>query len=144
MNEPRKSEKRRINRMEKCLCATIDMPISYSLMDENDMTYVEGGGSATVTDTARKIRNKITAGTAGIYALDAAVVGASFAISGIAGAILSQLASADWIDAWLDGCSSASAQVEDIIRRKGLDTLCNMTTTYSFGWRCTGITVTVA
>jgi len=29
--------------MGNCLCAAIDMPLSYSLMDEEEMTYVEGG-----------------------------------------------------------------------------------------------------
>lgn len=33
--------------MENCLCA-IDMPVSYSLMEEDEMTYVEGGGTFKV------------------------------------------------------------------------------------------------
>ena len=29
--------------MSNCLCATIDMPISYSLMDAEEMVYIDGG-----------------------------------------------------------------------------------------------------
>ena len=29
--------------MKKSLCATIDMPISYYMMDEEEMTYTNGG-----------------------------------------------------------------------------------------------------
>ena len=42
--------------MDMCYDGTLVMPSSYALMDEEEMMYVEGGGTETYTGTAKKLK----------------------------------------------------------------------------------------
>ena len=72
--------------MENCLCATIDMPISYSLMDTEEMTYVEGGGTVNVTIKASTIRN-----TVGVLGGAVSGIAIQAALDGLAAALVTPI-----------------------------------------------------
>ena len=47
--------------MDMCYDGTLVLPSSYAVMDEEEMSYLEGGGTAVVYGTASQIRSRLTA-----------------------------------------------------------------------------------
>ena len=50
-----------VNVMDMCYDGTLVLPSSYAVMDEEEMSYLEGGGTAVVYGTASQIRSRLTA-----------------------------------------------------------------------------------
>jgi len=127
--------------MEKCLYAAIDMPLSYSLMDEEEMTYVEGGKTIKKYDTAEALRNSLTqiigAGIGGVA--DAAWIGGL--IGGGVGAAIGAVIGGLYFQSYVLNAGPAHAQAEAIINKDGANTSCVLTTTVSFAGYCTSMTV---
>ena len=130
--------------MNMCYDGTLVMPSSYAMMDEDEMSYVEGGGSSVVYGTANNIRSRLTtvigsslAGTGNSAALGALLGGAG-------GAVVSAVIGGGWFNSYRSPASKAHSSVEKIIKKYGKSRRCKMTTTYSFAYYCTGITVKTA
>ena len=127
--------------MEMCYEGALVMPSSYVVMNEDEMTYVEGGGTATVRGTAKNIRSRLTA-VIGLSLYGTGACAALGAILGkIAGAIVGAVLGNAYFGSYRSCASSAHSKVEDIIAKYGKNKQCIMTTTYSFAYYCTGIKV---
>ncbi len=130
--------------MEMCYDGALVMPSNYAVMSEDEMTYVEGGGSFTVRGTAKEIRGRLTA----VIGTSLLGTGAATALGGllgnIAGAIVGAVVGNGWFGSYRSCASAAHNQVEKIISKYGKNKRCKMTTTYSFAYYCTGIKVSVA
>lgn len=61
--------------MDMCYNEALVMPSSYAVMDEEEMTYVEGGGTVKVIASASTVRTLCRAGVALIGALIGEVFG---------------------------------------------------------------------
>ncbi len=62
--------------MEMCYDGALVMPSSYAIMDEEEMTYVEGGGTLTVSYNIKVTKNLIKAcASAGVGAAVGVIVG---------------------------------------------------------------------
>lgn len=126
-----------------CYDGTLVMPSSYAMMGEDEMSYVEGGGSSVVYGTANNIRSRLTTvigsslvGTGGAAALAA--------LGGPLGAVAGAVIGGGWYNSYRSAASKAHSSVEKIIKKYGKSRRCKMTTTYSFAYYCTGITVKTA
>ena len=62
--------------MDMCYDGTLVLPSSYAVMDEEEMSYLEGGGTAVVYGTASQIRSRLTA-----------IIGASLVGTGVSAAL---------------------------------------------------------
>ncbi|WP_026656950.1 MULTISPECIES: hypothetical protein [unclassified Butyrivibrio] len=126
--------------MGNCLCAAIDMPLSYSLMDEEEMTYVEGGGSTQFTDTAEAIRGRLD-GMIGLAATAdlIATFGKALGFIPLQQAIMVGVGVI--ATSYVKGANDIYSDVEKIIRDKGKRQLVQLTLDYSVLWICTGMSV---
>ena len=120
------------------------MPSNYAVMDEEEMTYVEGGAAAVVYGTAKEIRTRLTTAIAASLTGTGAAAGLGALLGGPAGAIVGAVLGNGWYGSYRSCASSAHNQVESIIKKYGLNKRCKMTTTTSILYYCTGITVKVA
>ncbi len=127
--------------MEMCYEGALSLPSSYAVMKEEEMTYVEAGGLATVRSTALDIRNRLTR----VIGLSLVGTGTGVAlgglIGGIPGAVVGGLVGNAYYASFRSCASSAHSKVEAIIRKYGKNQKCEMNTTYSFAFYCTGISV---
>lgn len=92
--------------MEMCYDGVLVMPSNYVAMDEEEMTYVEGGGTTTYKMTAYQAMKycegmvKYYTGVQGISLLSTCLtLGAGGVLSGINGIALSS-----WLGAYNDAC----------------------------------------
>lgn len=108
------------------------------------MTYVEGGGSATVKGTAKEIRSRLTAVIGASIVGTGAVTALGGILGNVVGAVLGAIVGNGWFGSYRSCASAAHNQVENIISKYGKNKRCKMTTTYSFAYYCTGIKVSVA
>lgn len=131
------------NDMEMCYDGALVMPKNYATVNDEEMTYIDAGGRAVVYGTAQNIRNKLTT----IIACSLAGVGGSIVLGALVGNIFGALIGGILGDAYFKSYKSCAATahnaIEGIISRYGKNKLCKMTTTYSFGYYCTGISVAV-
>lgn len=127
--------------MDICCNDVFFMPSSYVVMDENEMTYVEGGETVKKYDTAEALRNSMTqiigASAAGIG--DAAAIGAM--IGGGLGAFIGAVVGTVYFQSYVTCAAPAHAQAEKIINKYGASTRCVLTTTLSFAGYCTSMTI---
>lgn len=92
--------------MNMCYDGALVMPSSYAIMDEEEMTYVEGGGTTTYKLTAYQAMKycegmaKYYAGVSGISLLSTGLtLGVGGVLSGLSGMALSC-----WLGAYNDAC----------------------------------------
>lgn len=130
--------------MEMCYDGALVMPGSYAVMSEDEMTYVEGGGSATIRGTAKEIRSRLTAIIGASLTGTGAAAALGAILGNIPGAIIGAVIGNGWYGSYRSCASTAHNQVEKIISKYGINKQCKMTTTYSFAYYCTGIQVSVA
>ncbi len=123
---------------------TLKMPAVYSAINDDEMSYVEGGGSAVVYDSATGIRNRLTTIIASSITGGSAATALGALLGGPAGAVVSAIIAGGYFDSYRSAASDAHSKAESIISKYGANKLCKMTTTYSFAYYCTGISVNVA
>lgn len=130
--------------MEMTYNGTLVMPANYAVVNEEEMTYVEGGASASVYGTASNIKARLDA----IISLALAGTGTGTAIGAVIGMGFGAAAGAVLGNAlfgsWRSCASAAHSVVEGIISQYGSGQWCKMTTTTSFEVYCTGISVSIA
>ena len=73
--------------MEMCYDGALVMPSSYAVMNEEEMTYVEGGGTITVKFSKDFIRDSVTAITSAVCTIIGSVIGTAVGSSVVGGAI---------------------------------------------------------
>ncbi|MCI9370376.1 MAG: hypothetical protein HFH65_08685 [Lachnospiraceae bacterium] len=61
--------------MEMCYDGTLVMPSSYIAMDEEEMTYVEGGGTIKLNFSRDFLRDCLTATLSGVTAIVCGIIG---------------------------------------------------------------------
>ena len=61
--------------MEMCYDGTLVMPSSYAVMSEDEMTYVEGGGTVTVVMSKEFLRDCITATLSAVVSIVCTYIG---------------------------------------------------------------------
>lgn len=120
------------------------MPKNYAVVNEEEMTYVEGGGSATIYGTAKSIRTRLTIGIGAALVGQTATTALGAILGNVAGAVIGFIIGQGWFGSYRSAASSAHNQVEGIIAKYGTNKCCKLTTTYSFLWVCTGMKVSVA
>lgn len=130
--------------MEMCYDGALVMPSNYAVVSEEEMTYLEGGGSATVRDTAKNIRSRLTKVIGASLTGTGVAAGLGAIIGTVSGAIIGAVLGNAYFGSFRSCASSAHAQVEAIIAKYGKNKNCVMTTTYSFAFYCTSINVKVA
>lgn len=130
--------------MVMCYDGVLVMPDSYVAMNEDEMTYVEGGGSATIRATAKEIRSRLTTVIGASLVGTAAATALGAILGNVAGAVVGAIVGNGWFGSYRSCASTAHNQVEKIISKYGKNKRCKMTTTYSFAYYCTGIKVSVA
>ena len=130
--------------MEMTYDGALVMPSSYAVMQEDEMTYVEGGGSATVKGTAKQIRTRLTTIIGASLVGNAATTVLGAMLGNVLGGVIGAIIGNGWFGSYRSCASSAHSQVEKIISKYGNNKQCKMTTTYSFAYYCTGINVKVA
>ena len=127
--------------MDICCNDVIFMPSSYAILDEKEMTYVEGGELLRRYDTASNLRDDmnwiISLGAVGW--LDAACIGA--AIGGPIGAGVGAILSGVYCQSYISNAEKAHAQAEKIIDKYGADTYCVLTTTLAVANLVTSMTI---
>lgn len=133
-----------VNVMDMCYDGTLVLPSSYAVMDEEEMSYLEGGGTAVVYGTASQIRSRLTAIIGASLVGTGASAALGFLLGNVGGAIISTILGGGWFGSYRSCASKAHNQVESIIRKYGKSRKCKMTTTYSFAYMCTGVSVKVA
>ena len=114
----------------------------YVIVDTEEMTYVEGGASYTISGTTSQIRTRLDSIIALCVAGGVLVAALGAYIGGVAGAIVGALAGAAWFGAILGYARTAHGQVEALIKQYGTSKACKMTSTWSTLF-CTGISVTL-
>ena len=130
--------------MEMSYSGALVMPSSYAVMNEEEMTYVEGGGTATVRGKAKDIRSRLTTVIGASLTGTGAAAALGALLGNIPGAVIGAVLGNGYFGAYRNCASSAHSQVEAIIKKYGQSKQCVMTTTYSFAFYCTGIKVKVA
>lgn len=128
--------------MELSYDGALVMPSNYAIMNEEEMTYFEGGFSSIVTDTTKGIRSRLSnlnaACVAGILA--GAALGAY--LGKVPGALVGVILGAIYLGPVLGYSRAAHHKVEGYIIKYGLKKKCTMTTTWS-NILITGISVSV-
>lgn len=119
------------------------MPTNYVVIDSEELSYVEGGGSAVVYDTAKGIRNRLTTAI-GVSVLGSVTAALGGLLGGPATAVITGIIGGGYFDSYRSAASSAHNKAESIITKYGPNRRCKMTTTYSVAYYCTGITVSIA
>ena len=126
--------------MEMCYNGALVMPSNCVVVESNEMEYINGGWSATVTGSLNSIRNRLTGAIAACIAGNAVSIGL-----GLAGEVLCKIAatvSGAWFTNVLAKASTAHNTVEGLIRKYGKNRRGKMTSTWAVLW-CTGISVSV-
>ena len=126
--------------MEMCYDGTLVMPKNYAVVNEEEMTYVEGGWSATVYGSLSQIRNRINT------ALVACVVGDLASLALVAGGELIAMVLGGIFGWYFTSTAikfeNAHNQCENLISRYGKNRKAKMYTTWSLV-KMTGCTVSV-
>lgn len=91
--------------MEMCYDGALVMPSRYAVMDNDEMTYVEGGGTITVKFSKDFIRDSITAITSAVCTIIGAAIGTAIGNSVVGGAIGAAVG-------WIVGGSFARARIK--------------------------------
>lgn len=114
------------------------LPRNYVVMNEEEMTYVEGGATYTVYGKAGEIRTRLNiiigaciAGTITASALGGLLGTPGNVVGVIVGAAIGYGLGDAWFGTIKDYASSAHSKVERIIQRYGKNKRCSMTSTWS-------------
>ncbi len=130
--------------MEMCYDGALVMPKNYAVVNEEEMTYVEGGARFTVYGTAKSIRTRLSTIIGASLVGQGATTALGALLGNAAGAVIGFIVGEGWFGSYRSNASSAHNQVEDIIEKYGKNKRCKMTTTCSFLMVCTGMSVKVA
>jgi hypothetical protein len=97
---------------EKIMEMTLTMPQGAILMDAEEMTYVEGGGTISVTFSKAFLQNALTAGVAAIVTIAVAAICAQFPLlTPFAGTVIK--ASSAFVSAVIAGVVARSLITSD-------------------------------
>ena len=108
-----------VNVMDMCYDGTLVLPSSYAVMDEEEMSYLEGGGTAVVYGTASQIRSRLTAIIGASLVGTGASAALGFLLGNVGGAIISTILGGGWFGSYRSCASKAHNQVESIIENTG-------------------------
>jgi len=125
------------------MTATLTMPRGAIFMDVEEMTYVDGGATFVVKESAGKIRTRLNAIISLCVTGQATVTGLGAYVGGVIGAVVGFVVGASWFGTIGSYARTAHNQVEGIISKYGTGKSSVMTSTWSTVF-CTGISVTVA
>lgn len=81
------NEKKEGKDMELCYEGGLVMPSSYAMMDEEEMTYVEGGGTFSINISARAVQSLLSIGISGAVGVIVGVLSANAAVGVIVGVL---------------------------------------------------------
>lgn len=101
--------KGRIQKMEMCYDGALVMPSNYVAMDEEEMTYVEGGGTIKLNFSRDFLRDCLTATLSGVTGIVCGIIGT--AVGGSVGCIIGCGIGAAL--GWIIGGSIARSNIKD-------------------------------
>ena len=129
--------------MEMCYDGTLVMPSSYAIMNEEEMTYLEGGATVSYRGTASDIRKRldVVIAVTALGIVDIAALGAL--LGNVKGAIVGAIGGTILYGPMHTYAKGAHNDVEKIINKYGKNKKCVLQSTWSTVF-CTGISVSVA
>jgi len=120
---------------------TLRLPQNYVEIEQEEMMYLDGGGSSRITGTLGQLRSRLAQAINGSHIGIAGSVGAALLL-GKVGAILGGGMGA-WFNNVRRHASTAHHQANQLITRHGINRRGTMTTTWTTGRWVTGISVRV-
>ena len=127
--------------MEMYYDGALVMPKNYAVVNEEEMTYVEGGATAYVYSSAKDIQKRLSNVICASLVETGLCAAIGFILGGVFGAVITGGLADGYFYSWRNCAGSAYDTVQNILNQYG-NVQCVLKTSYTLGAYVTGMTVT--